>query len=180
VGLVFHVFGALAEFERSVIRERTKAGLDAARARGKKGGRPPALAAKDLAAAKAMLSDPEVTMEEVAKRLQVAPSTLYRHLPGGRPGRSSGDGVILTPVAYLEAKDASRNIRRAYSISYGNDLFGNWVVKTTYGRIGGKGRTIVTEVSNEDEALKQGQKALKRRQYAPKRIGVRYEVRAIS
>jgi DNA invertase Pin-like site-specific DNA recombinase len=81
---VFHVFGALAEFERSIIRERTKAGLEAARARGKKGGRPPALAAKDLAAAKAMLSDPEITMEEVAKRLKVAPSTLYRHLPGGR------------------------------------------------------------------------------------------------
>jgi DNA invertase Pin-like site-specific DNA recombinase len=82
--LIFHVFGALAEFERSIIRERTKAGLDAARARGKKGGRPPSLDAKDLAAAKAMLSDPEITMEEVAKRLQVAPSTLYRHLPGGR------------------------------------------------------------------------------------------------
>jgi DNA invertase Pin-like site-specific DNA recombinase len=82
--LVFHVFGALAEFERSIIRERTKAGLEAARARGKKGGRPPALAAKDLAAAKAMLSDPDITMEEVAKRLRVAPSTLYRHLPGGR------------------------------------------------------------------------------------------------
>jgi DNA invertase Pin-like site-specific DNA recombinase len=82
--LVFHVFGALAEFERSIIRERTRAGLEAARARGKKGGRPPALGAKDLAAAKAMLSDPEITMEEVAKRLKVAPSTLYRHLPGGR------------------------------------------------------------------------------------------------
>jgi DNA invertase Pin-like site-specific DNA recombinase len=84
--LVFHVFGALAEFERSIIRERTKAGLEAARARGKKGGRPPALVAKDLAAAKAMLSDPEITMEEVAKRLKVAPSTLYRHMPGGRGG----------------------------------------------------------------------------------------------
>jgi DNA invertase Pin-like site-specific DNA recombinase len=82
--LVFHVFGALAEFERSIIRERTKAGLEAARARGKKGGRPPSLVAKDLATAKAMLSDPEITMEEVAKRLRVAPSTLYRHLPGGR------------------------------------------------------------------------------------------------
>jgi DNA invertase Pin-like site-specific DNA recombinase len=82
--LVFHVFGALAEFERSIIRERTRAGLEAARARGKKGGRPPALNAKDLVAAKAMLSDPEITMEEVAKRLRVAPSTLYRHLPGGR------------------------------------------------------------------------------------------------
>lgn len=66
--LVFHVFGALAEFERSIIRERTKAGLEAARARGKKGGRPPALDAKDLAAAKAMLSDPDITMEDVAKR----------------------------------------------------------------------------------------------------------------
>jgi DNA invertase Pin-like site-specific DNA recombinase len=77
--LVFHVFGALAEFERSIIRERTKAGLETARARGKKGGRPPTLVAKDLAAAKAMLSDPEITMEKVAKRLQVAPSTLYRH-----------------------------------------------------------------------------------------------------
>lgn len=82
--LIFHVFGALAEFERSIIRERTKAGLDAASARGKKGRRPPALVAKDLAAAKALLSDPEITMEEMAKRLRVAPSTLYRHLPGGR------------------------------------------------------------------------------------------------
>jgi DNA invertase Pin-like site-specific DNA recombinase len=82
--LIFHVFGALAEFERSIIRERTKAGLDAARARGKKGGRPPSLGAKDLAAAKAMLADPDITMEDVAKRLHVAPSTLYRHLPGGR------------------------------------------------------------------------------------------------
>ena len=53
--LVFHIFGALAEFERSIIRERTRAGLDAARARGRTGGRPPALKAKDLAAAKALL-----------------------------------------------------------------------------------------------------------------------------
>ena len=82
--LVFQIFGALAEFERQVIRERTMAGLTAARARGRRGGRPPALLAKDLAAAKAMLKDPEITVEEVARRLRVAPSTLYRHLPGGR------------------------------------------------------------------------------------------------
>jgi DNA invertase Pin-like site-specific DNA recombinase len=82
--LVFQIFGALAEFERQVIRERTVAGLAAARARGKKGGRPPALAAKDLAAARALLRDPGITVEEVARRLQVAPATLYRHLPGGR------------------------------------------------------------------------------------------------
>lgn len=82
--LIFHIFGALAEFERSVIRERTRAGLKAARERGRKGGRPPALSAADLAAARALLSDPEITVAEVAKRLQVSPATLYRHLPAAR------------------------------------------------------------------------------------------------
>ena len=82
--LVFHIFAALAEFERGVIRERTLAGLQAARARGRVGGRPPALKAKDLAAAKAMLKDPEITVVEVAKRMGVAASTLYRHLPRAR------------------------------------------------------------------------------------------------
>ena len=82
--LIFHIFAALAEFERAVIRERTLAGLAAARARGRKGGRPPALAAKDLAAAKAMLRDPEITVSEIARGLGVAPSTLYRHLPRAR------------------------------------------------------------------------------------------------
>jgi len=52
--LVFHIFGALAEFERGIIRERTRAGLDAAAARGRKGGRPPKLSAEDLKAARAM------------------------------------------------------------------------------------------------------------------------------
>lgn len=82
--LVFHIFGALAEFERSIIRERTTAGLSAARARGRRGGRPRSLTEKDLAAAKALLSDPEITVEDVAHRLGVGPATLYRHLPGGR------------------------------------------------------------------------------------------------
>ena len=82
--LIFHVFGAMAEFERSIIRERTRAGLQAARARGRQGGRPPALSAKDVAAAKALLTDPEITVAEVARRLKVAASTLYRYLPGGR------------------------------------------------------------------------------------------------
>lgn len=82
--LVFHIFAALAEFERGVIRERTLAGLQAARARGRKGGRPPALSTKDVAAARAMLRDPEITVTEVAKRLGVVPSTLYRHLPRAR------------------------------------------------------------------------------------------------
>ena len=82
--LVFHIFGALAEFERSIIRERTLAELASARARGRMGGRPPALSEKDIAAAKAMLADPNLSVEQVARKLKVAPSTLYKHLPGGR------------------------------------------------------------------------------------------------
>jgi len=84
--LVFQIFGALAEFERSLIRERTAAGLVAARARGRRGGRPPALSAKDMKAAKAMMADPEITMDQVARKLGVAVSTLYRYFPGGRSG----------------------------------------------------------------------------------------------
>ena len=88
--LIFHIFAALAEFERSVIRERTRAGLEAARARGRKGGRPRSLDEADLAAARAMLRDPNITVEEVAKRLNVGPATLYRHLPGGRSALEDG------------------------------------------------------------------------------------------
>lgn len=82
--LVFHIFGALAEFERGIIRERTRAGLDAAAARGRKGGRPPKLSAEDLKAAKALLADPTITVDDVARRLDVSPATLYRHLPAAR------------------------------------------------------------------------------------------------
>ena len=87
--LVFHIFGALAEFERSIIRERTIAGLASARARGRLGGRPRGLSPDDLTAAKALLTDANITVDEVAKRLGVATSTLYRYLPGGR-------GAIIT------------------------------------------------------------------------------------
>lgn len=88
--LVFHIFAALAEFERSIIRERTVAGLASAKARGRLGGRPPSLTAEDLTLARAMLADPDITVEQVAKRLGVVPSTLYRHLPGGRSAVSEG------------------------------------------------------------------------------------------
>src|SRR5215210_2396363 len=88
--LVFHIFGALAEFERAVIRERTSAGLQAAKDRGKHGGRPKTLGAKDLAVAKAMLADPEISVEEVAARLKTSIATLYRYLPGGRSSLQDG------------------------------------------------------------------------------------------
>jgi DNA invertase Pin-like site-specific DNA recombinase len=82
--LIFTVFGAIAEFEREIIRERTRAGLDAARSRGRKGGRPRSLSDKDLKQARALLTDPEITVEEVARRFGVGPSTLYRYLPAAR------------------------------------------------------------------------------------------------
>lgn len=63
--LVFHVFAALAEFERAMIRERTRAGLEAARARGRKGGRRPKLSKAELGIAKTLLRDPEISIAEV-------------------------------------------------------------------------------------------------------------------
>jgi DNA invertase Pin-like site-specific DNA recombinase len=82
--LIFHIFASLAQFERSIIRERTASDLAAARKRGRFGGRPASLSANDLIAAKALLRDSNITVKQIAKRLSVAPSTLYRHLPGGR------------------------------------------------------------------------------------------------
>jgi len=78
--LVFHIFGALAEFEHSLIRERTLAGLAAARARGRKGGRRPALSAADVRKAAAMLADPEITKTEVAEHFGVSRVTLNASL----------------------------------------------------------------------------------------------------
>lgn len=76
--MVFHVLAAFAEFERNLISERTKAGLKAARARGHRGGRKPKVDAKKLKAAKAMLGDPTVTMDEVAQTLGVGRASIYR------------------------------------------------------------------------------------------------------
>lgn len=78
--LVFHIFGALAEFERDLIRERTIAGLQAARARGRKGGRKPAMLDTDIKKAAAMLSDPSITKKEVAEHFAVSRTTLNSSL----------------------------------------------------------------------------------------------------
>ncbi len=76
--LVFHLFASLAEFERNLIKERTQAGLKAARARGRVGGRPTKLTGKDLAMAKALMADRNNDVGDVAKRFGVHRSTLYR------------------------------------------------------------------------------------------------------
>lgn len=82
--LVFHVFGALAEFERNLIRERITAGLDAARERGRVGGRPKGMNDDQIKMARALMRDNDITMRQIAAQLGVPISTLYRHLPGGR------------------------------------------------------------------------------------------------
>ena len=76
--LVFHVFAALAEFERNLIRERTVAGLTAARARGRTGGRPPKLTPKEIKTIRALLKSAEIPVVEIAARFHIARSTLYR------------------------------------------------------------------------------------------------------
>lgn len=82
--LVFHMFAAIAEFERELMLDRTLAGLASARAQGRTGGRKPAIGPAEVKRAKAMLADPTITVEEVAHQLGVPVSTLYRHIPGGR------------------------------------------------------------------------------------------------
>ena len=77
--LVFHVFAALSEFERSLIRERTQAGLAAARARGRAGGRKPKLDEKQVREIKALLRDPDIHVADVARRYGVSRTTLYKH-----------------------------------------------------------------------------------------------------
>ena len=78
--LVFHVFAALAEFERDLIRERTNAWLAAARARGRKGGRPSVMTPEKLAVAREMYASGEHTVAAIAAILGVSRASIYRHL----------------------------------------------------------------------------------------------------
>jgi len=82
----FHVLAALAQMERELIRERTHAGLAAARARGRKGGRKPKLTAKQVAHARKLLADRNVTIKDVAASLGVNRATIYRSVIGTAAG----------------------------------------------------------------------------------------------
>jgi DNA invertase Pin-like site-specific DNA recombinase len=86
--LVFHMFSALAEFERALIRERTRAGLAAAKRAGRTGGRPPKLTEDDLDVARTLLANPDIPVADVADRLGVSPATLYRYLPAAKAANS--------------------------------------------------------------------------------------------
>lgn len=87
--LVFNIFGSLAQFEKELIRERTLAGLAAARARGREGGRPKAMDRKKIDMAKSLLADPKRSISEVCDLLGVSRSTLYRHVGAVNPVKSS-------------------------------------------------------------------------------------------
>jgi len=77
--LVFHLFGALAEFERDLIRERVQAGLRSARARGRKGGRPP-VSEETKAMAKSLMANKDLSIKQICDRLGIAKSTLYKYV----------------------------------------------------------------------------------------------------
>lgn len=94
--LVFGIFAALSEFERELISERTVAGLASARVRGRKGGRPFKMTAAKLRLAMAAMGQPETTVGNLCKELDITRQTLYRHV--SPKGELRPDGVKLLSV----------------------------------------------------------------------------------
>ncbi len=90
--LVFHLFGALAQFEREVIRDRTVAGLVSARARGRVGGRPPKLTADQMRTARRLYEERALTVEDIGGVLGVSRTSIYRALHRDLAGVAGGGG----------------------------------------------------------------------------------------
>lgn len=97
--LVFGIFAALAEFERELIIERTKAGLAAARARGRNGGRPYSMTAAKLRLASAAMGKPETNIGELCQELGVSRQTLYRHVDPQGNLRPDGQKLLNAKAA---------------------------------------------------------------------------------
>ncbi len=106
--LLLAVLGALNQMEVEVLRERTRAGLAAAAARGRVGGRPRALDATKLRIAQTLIADGSLSVAEIARQVGCAPSTLYRALPGGRRGSAK---MIAPTVA-----NGGRTVREAATV----------------------------------------------------------------
>ncbi len=83
-------------------------------------------------------------------------------------------------AAHLEACDPARNLRRAYTLEAGRDLFGAWLVAIAYGRIGCPGRRLIYVLATEAEACRVVRARLRRRASAPRRLGVAYELRRLT
>jgi len=102
--LVFHVFAALAEFIRELIVEGTREGLDAARARGQRFGRPPAMTGEQIRQARDLLTLPGNSISSIARLLGVSRSTIYKHLPELAAGRNPAAAQIPPPPPGLPAR----------------------------------------------------------------------------
>lgn len=96
--LIFGIFAALSEFEAELIRERTKAGLAAARARGRLGGRPRKMTVETLKMAMAAMADPRSNASEVASRLGITTTTLYTYVNGDGSVKEPGQRLLDGPV----------------------------------------------------------------------------------
>lgn len=109
--LTFHLFAALAEFERDILRQRVNAGLAAARRRGRVGWRPKALNESDLKKARALLRSGEYTRVQVAAELKVGRHTLWACLLGGDRSLNSGSlcQIVLTALCQIMSKVTGRN-----------------------------------------------------------------------
>lgn len=92
--LIFGIFAALSEFEAELIAERTRAGLAAARARGRMGGRPRKMTKETLTMAMAAMSDPKSNASEVAKRLGITTTTLYDYVNGDGSVKEKGKKLL--------------------------------------------------------------------------------------
>lgn len=92
--LIFGIFAALAEYERELIRERTNAGLAAARARGRKGGRPPKMDKATLKMAMTAMSDKDAVSLDIAKRLGMTTTTLYKYVNGDGTLKAEGEHLM--------------------------------------------------------------------------------------
>jgi DNA invertase Pin-like site-specific DNA recombinase len=86
--LIFHIFCSLSEFERDVIRERTQAGLKAARARGRQGGRPPILDTKKVELVRAMYADLNKSPKDICDAFKISRTTLYRYVASMKPEKN--------------------------------------------------------------------------------------------
>ena len=92
---VFNIFAALAEYERELIKERTKAGLEAARARGRKGGRPRKMDKAALKMAISAMKEKEAKPKNIAKKLNITTTTLYDYVNGDGSLKEKGEHIML-------------------------------------------------------------------------------------
>lgn len=94
--LIFHIFASLAQFERDIIRDRVVAGLEAARLRGRVGGRPRTITNEKLRIAKTLLDEDKMTIKQICNHLNISVSTFYTTFKGGRGANK--DGVLRMKI----------------------------------------------------------------------------------